>query len=71
MNLILYYLFVYLIEAIILWLYCNRIFTSRKNTFLSLLITIGMFSLLIPEQFSLMRHSMHFAHSLSICLHRA
>lgn len=48
MNLILYYLFVYLIEAIILWLYCNRIFTSRKNTFLSLLITIGMFSLLIP-----------------------
>ena len=23
MNLILYYLFVYLIEAIILWLYCN------------------------------------------------
>ena len=31
MNLILYYLFVYLIEAIILWLYCNRIFTSRKN----------------------------------------
>lgn len=48
MNLILYYLFVYLIEAIILWLYCNWIFTSRKNTFLSLLITIGMFSLLIP-----------------------
>ena len=48
MNLILYYLFVYLIEAIILWLYYNRIFTSRRNTFLSLLITIGMFSLLIP-----------------------
>lgn len=48
MNLFIYYLFVYVIEAIILWLYCNRLFTPKKSTILSLLITIGMFLLLIP-----------------------
>lgn len=45
----------------------QRIFTSRKNTFLSLLITIGMFSLLIPVAILTNAALNAFAHSLSIC----
>lgn len=51
MNPICYYLFVYAIEAIILWLYCNRLFEAKRNTFLSFLITICFFLLLIPVSF--------------------
>lgn len=48
MNPICYYLFVYAIEAIVLWLYCNRLFEAKRNAFLSFLITICFFLLLIP-----------------------
>lgn len=43
-----YYIIVSVIEAFILWLYCNNLFKARYKNFTALLLTLVIYVLLIP-----------------------
>lgn len=48
MNSLLYYTFIYVIEAIIFYMYCYRLFAHDDKNILNLFITLLSYSLLIP-----------------------